>query len=137
MKTNLYINGKDALITFGVTLADGGIGVLLTPPPSKDIITNESRLLDGKEIVNIPYRLSDRDISLPLNVYANDYEHFNQRINSLIEELTKGKAIIHTTYMPDVKYRLIYLSCTSLSQLRGQIGKIVVKFNEPNPTDRA
>lgn len=137
MRTNLYINGKDALTTFGVTLSDGGMSVLMTPAQSKELIENESRMLNGKEIVDIPNLISDRDISLPLNVYASDYTQFYSRIQALIEELLKGKATFNTTYMPAVKYRLTYISCTSLSQLRGEIGKIILKLNEPDPTDRS
>lgn len=136
MKTTIHINGIDPYTKWGVTMADGGLNALMLPPQSKDRISNESRLLNGKQVLNTSTLKSDRDVSLTFNVYAADHADFFNKINSFIDELLKGTAEFTTDYLPNTIFRLNYISSSQLTQLRGEMGKIIVKFNEPDPTNR-
>ena len=49
MKGELFINGKDAYLEWGIGLENGALLTLMTPPPNKDLIENKSRLEHGKE----------------------------------------------------------------------------------------
>lgn len=137
MSTNtLFINDKDAFTTWGAILGDNSVNALITPAPAKPFVSNTSRLIDGIRIVNGPVRIDKRDLTLTIHISATGYEQFTDRLNGLIKELCKGIARIRTKYQPGVTYRLIYRSCTQLNQIRGQLGKVIIKFTEPNPADR-
>lgn len=137
MNGNFTINGKDAYATWGMRLADGAMNVLLQPAEAKDLITNESRILSGKQVVNRTNVLKDRSFALPINVYASGYKQFYERIEAFVNELLSGTATMTVSYLPGVKYKVNYISFNPLSQLRGELGKIIVKLNEPNPADRS
>lgn len=142
MKGNLKINGKDARVTWGVSLADGSVSALLAPAPVKQMITNTSRLRNGKTVIrsSSDYRslkkLADRDVSLIFNFRSKDYSDLIAKLNSLIEELLSGETVLETSYLPEMAFHLDYISCTQFSQLRGQLSKFIMKFNEPDPTNR-
>ena len=143
MKSNLTINGKNALTTWGVTLADGSVTALMTPGSSKPLVTNVSRLQNGKRVIrkdskaNSLKRVSDRDVLLIFNMYASDYEDLEKKQNGLIAELMKGETEIRIPQLPSTYFRMDYQSCTEFSQLRGRMAKYIFKFNEPDPTDRS
>ena len=48
--TQIYINGKDAQSTWGIVTDTSTLAALLTPPPQKELITNESRLTNGMRV---------------------------------------------------------------------------------------
>ncbi len=142
MKGDLIINGKDAWDTWKVSLADGSVSALLTPPSSKALPSNTSRLRNGKTIIrsNVSHtslkRLSDRDVSLIFNLHVSGYSELNANLDSLIEELMNGETILETSYLPSIAFHLDYVNCTQFSQIRGQLAKFIFRFNEPDPTNR-
>ena len=44
----LYINGKDAYLTWGIFLDETALSTLMTPAPNKEFISNKYRSKDGK-----------------------------------------------------------------------------------------
>ena len=44
MKEELYINGKDAYTTWGISMDNNALSELMTPSSNKTFIENESRL---------------------------------------------------------------------------------------------
>lgn len=142
MAQTLRINGHDAHAEWGAYLLDGGVSALMAPAGAKSLVTNESRLEDGKRTVatdksgNSLMRLSARDVTLPLAIRADGYGDLLRKQQGLIGELMKGKAEVETGELPGVTFRLDYVSCTQYSQLRGGLAKFSIKFNEPNPNDR-
>ena len=136
MTGDLFINNKDAYTEWGVGLENGGLSNLMTPPPSKAYIENSSRLLDGKQILPAPIKLKDRDVSLTFHLVASGYEDFTLRLESFMSELRSGTIELRTKYQPGIIYRLYYQSSTQFSQIRGCLGKFIIKFNEPDPSHR-
>lgn len=137
MKDELYINGKDAYITWGISMGDTSLSELLTPVSNKELIENESRLAHGKQVLVTNLRFDARNLTLTINLTASDEQQFFQRYNGFCKELATGKLVIKTMYQPDIVYKTIYQSCSQFSQFMRGIGKFTLKLYEPNPNDRA
>lgn len=137
MGGNFRINGKDAFITFGAFLGANSLDFLLTPPPAKKRISNESRLLSGKQIIDGKNVLNSRDVTLVFYFKGENYTDIQNKINSFINELLEGVSIITLNELPSIKYKLDYDSASSFKQCKGRLAKISIKFNEPNPNNRS
>lgn len=136
MKEELYINGKDAYTTWGMSMDETALSELMTPPANKAFVENESRNQHGKRIVIADPKLSERNLTLQVNLTASDEQQFMGRYSSFCEELATGSLEIKTKYQPGVVYKTIYQSCSQFSQFMRGIGKFVLKLSEPNPNDR-
>ena len=53
MERNAFINGRNIWSTWGAELMDGALEAILTPPPVKDYIENDSRLEHGLSLIHI------------------------------------------------------------------------------------
>jgi hypothetical protein len=152
MTGKLFINGIDAWNTWSVLLEDGSIDTLLSPPSAKPHIENKSRSIDGKQVLFKNPRVEDRDITLVFCVsrkYANgaveqgDITGFQSKLSGFMAAICAGKTennILSLTeigvFETNLIYKLVYISATNLQSLNNSIGKIAIRFNEPNPTDR-
>lgn len=134
MKGQLYINNKDAWITWGVSLESGSKAKLLTPAANKDNVTNNVRSQHGKQVLRNNPRKSDRDLILIFCIGGENEDQFLVRYHSFIDELDSGLVELKLLSIKTV-YRLDTLSYQELSYYDG-IGKIAVRFNESNPSDR-
>ena len=130
----LFINGKDAYNTWGISMDDTALSALMTPAPSKAFIENKSRLEHGKRVITSSPKKDERSLTLQINLTAATKEEFFARYESFCEELSTGVLEIKTKYQPTVIYRTIYSSCQQFSQFMQGIGKFVLKLNEPNPS---
>lgn len=137
MTGELYINGKDAYTTWGISMDDTALSTLMTPAPNKEFIENKSRLQDGKQVVSVNPKADERSLTLQINLTAKDEAQFFARYVLFCKELETGVLNIRTKYQPDITYKTIYLSCSQFSQFMRGIGKFSLKLNEPNPKDRA
>lgn len=137
MKKELYINGKDAYTTWGITMDNTALSELMTPPSNKAFIENESRLEHGKRVVPANPRIDARNLTLQINLTATDEAQFFERYKNFCEELATGVLEIETKYQPGVVYKTVYQSCSQFSQFMRGIGKFTLKLVEPNPNDRA
>ena len=136
MKGELYINGKDAYDTWGISMTDTSLSSLMTPAPNKEYIENSSRLEHGKRVITDNAKVDERSLSLEIHLIAPTRDLFFERYLSFCEELKKGALEIKTSYQVDVVYRMIYKSCSQFSQFMQGIGKFTLKLEEPNPEDR-
>lgn len=137
LKGQLYINGKDAYLTWGIFLDETALSALMTPAPNKEFISNKYRSKDGKSVIKHNPRLDEREITLPFNMTAKDSDTFMMNYARFCEEvLAKGELVICTRFQPNVWYRCIYLSCTQFSQFIQEMAKFSLKLNEPDPSDR-
>lgn len=136
MTGELFINGKDAYTTWGISMDETSLSALMTPPPSKTFIENKSRLEHGKRIIRTNPKVDERDLTLQINLTAKNEEQFFARYLSFCVELETGSLNIRTKYHPDILYRTTYVSCQQFSEFMRGIGKFVLKLNEPNPKDR-
>ena len=137
LKGQLYINGKDAYLTWGIFLDETALSTLMTPAPNKEFISNKYRSKDGKSVIKHNPRLDEREITLAFNMTAKDSDTFMTNYARFCEEvLAKGGLVIRTRFQPNVWYRCIYLSCTQFSQFIREMAKFSLKLNEPDPSDR-
>lgn len=87
----LYINGKDAYLTWGIFLDETALSTLMTPAPNKEFISNKYRSKDGKSVIKHNPRLDEREITLPFNMTAKDSDTFMTNYARFCEEvLAKG-----------------------------------------------
>ena len=136
-KGQLYINGEDAYLTWGIFLDETALSTLMTPAPNKEFMSNKYRSKDGKTVIKHNPRLDEREITLPFNMTAKDSDTFMTNYARFCEDvLAKGKLVIRTQFQPNVWYRCIYLSCTQFSQFIQEMAKFSLKLNEPDPSDR-
>lgn len=138
MKGELFINGKDAYIEWGISMDTSALSALMTPAPNKDLPENKSRLEHGKRIIieSSLVKKDERNLNLTINLTAKNEDDFFLKYNSFCEELATGKLNINTKYQPNVMYRTIYRSCTQFTQFMRGIAHFSLKLDEPNPTDR-
>ena len=137
LKGQLYINGKDAYLSWAIFLAETALSALMTPAPNKEFISNKYRSKDGKSVIKHNPRLDEREITLAFNMTAKDSDTFLTNYAKFCDEvLAKGELVIHTRFQPNVWYRCIYLSCTQFSQFAQEMAKFSLKLNEPDPSDR-
>lgn len=139
----LYINGNDAYTIWGVSLEDGAIAALMTPPSMKESIVNESRLEHGKRRVNLLVRMDERELTLPMHIVANSATEWYTKYSAFVAYLTSAEILeIVTSFQSGVAYKCIYQSCTQYSQFydpgdnRSGMAKFALKLIEPNPNDR-
>ena len=132
----LFINGKDAYTTWGISMDDTSLSALMTPAPNKDLVENKSRLEHGKRVITDNPKKDERNLTLQINLTAPDKDTFFRRYDSFCDEQETGVLEIKTKYQPTVVYKTIYQSCQQFSQFMQGIGKFVLKLNEPNPKNR-
>lgn len=136
MKEELFINGKDAYVEWGISMDNTSLSALMTPAPNKAFIESESRLEHGKRVVIANPRVDVRNLTLQINLTASSEEQFFARYSSFCEELATGVLEIKTKYQPAVVYKTIYQSCSQFSQFMRGIGKFSLKLNESDPSNR-
>lgn len=136
MTGELFINGKDAYIEWGISMDDTALSTLMTPAPKKEFVENKSRLEHGKRVVAANPKIDERSLTFQVHLTASNPVQFFSRYQSFCEELATGVLDIKTKYQPNVIYRTTYQSCSQFSQFMQGIGKFVLKLNEPNPANR-
>ena len=134
MTGELYINGIDGA-TIGVAMGDGFLAAIDLPAPTKDFIENSSRLEHGKRVVTENIMIDERDVSLTFVIRGNTLSDYRSNLKSFTDELYKGLVDISLPSIADEVYHFIYKSSTSINRAM-QSCSLVVKFNEPNPTNR-
>lgn len=132
----LFINGKDAYTTWGISMDETSLSALMTPAPNKALIENKSRLEHGKRVIASNPKKDERNLILQINITAPDKDTFFARYDSFCNELDSGVLDIKTKYQPATVYRTVYQSCQQFSQFMQGIGKFILKLNEPNPKNR-
>lgn len=139
MTGKLIINGVDAWTQYGVFLEDGSYDKLLSGVSMKPYTENKSRAIDGKSVRVKNPRVEDRDVNVVFCFSNRGSSTFLNRLDSFITSLQNGgENGITTIYVSEINrtFRFVYLSNLNLNQTGLSIGKIVVRFNEPNPKNR-
>lgn len=135
-KGELFLNGKDAYLEYGLSMESSGLSTLMTPPPNKEYIENKSRQEHGKRVVVVNPKVDERDLSLQVHMTAKTKEAFLSNYSKLCSLFSEGKIEIKTSYEPDKVYRTNYVSCSQFAEYRMGMAKFTLRLNEPNPYDR-
>lgn len=134
--SELIINGRDALVEFGVRMGDGFIDAIDEPVPIKDFIENKSRLQNGKQVIHSNPKVDERDITLVFNLEGTTQDDYALKKNKFKAELQKGLVVISVPAIGET-YRLTYRKSVVFSVNTDRtFSKISIKFNEPNPNLR-
>ena len=134
----LYINGKDAWTTWGVSMGDGFLDALDAPLSMKDYIENESRLENGKHVDTTNAKISSREITLQFTITGNDENDYRTKKKSFQTELQSGKFTVKVPILGNEVFKFVYTG-KSISyglSLSRRFGRFSTKVSEPDPTDR-
>lgn len=151
MTNQLFINGHDAFTQWGVTMGEGFLEALDTPPALKEFQKNSSRAASGAQylIDDVPV-YDERELTLEFHIRGNSYEDFLTKKQAFFSELQNINVALK---VPDLKARLynsghyIFLPITfnliytgkgisyNLSRSR-KCCKFAAKFIEPDPSQR-
>nr|DAD67164.1 MAG TPA: tail protein [Siphoviridae sp. ctazQ13] len=134
---DLLINGKDALIEWGVRMGDNFLDVLYGYYPMKDYTTNNDRTQDGVQYVGIP-KVNERNITLNFTMEGNSASDFTAKNKAFVEVMRGGDVVIQVPEDSPAVYHLKYTgkSCTFARNVERTFAKIGLAFIEPNPTNR-
>ena len=136
MTGDLFINGKDAWVTWGVNMGEDFLEALLTPSPMKAYIENKSRLENGKQVDTTNAKVDERDVQVTITLEGSTQTEYLSRYESFVTELYKGPILMKVPTLRKI-YKLTYDSSpTKMGNYGLCFGKFTLKFNEPNPTDR-
>lgn len=115
MERNAFINGRNIWSTWGAELMDGALEAILTPPPVKDYIENDSRLEHGIQITSSPEicKMDSRELTLPFFITGNSQSDYLDKYSSFVSELVKGKIALKIPALGKI-YNLYYLLAASM-----------------------
>ncbi len=130
----LFINDKDAFVTWGVFLEDRSEEKLLKPANNKEYASNKARSQPGKQVFISNPQPEDRDVLLVLCFSAVSREDFLTKYRACLNELNSGLIKFRVPSLGE-EYKF---TCDGFQELSyyERIGKLSVRFNEPNPKDR-
>lgn len=136
MLGDLYINSQDAWGQWGVAMGDGFIENLLLPAGTKDFIENESRLENGKRVIYNNPKVASREVTLTFNIHGDTTTEYLANYKAFVAILQAGKVTVRVPAI-SMTFTLIYKKSTSFALGRSRrSSRLVVKFEEPDPTDR-
>ena len=122
---------------FGISLSDGAISTLLSPPAAKERVSNESRLENGERIdIDTPTYFQSRDLTLEMHLIASSFEDYIAKWRSFLSAITatgEGIKLSFRIYEQTLVFDLQYVSCTQFAVYNGTLGKFAVRFTERVP----
>lgn len=131
----------------GVTIGRGSVDALHAPVQRKDYITNENASINGVQYLTdkdyMP-KFASRDVSIVVYLEATSKESYWTAYDRLCNLLNAGVVTLTEAVYKDgvddtdtyVVYRLIFKSCTQFSEYNGRMAKLLLRFTEPDPTNR-
>lgn len=135
MTPELTINGTDALREWGARLIGESLQNLMKPLDIKERVSSTSRLEDGDRYIVETPKIKAREVQVEFSVEGRTREEFIARFDKFCNTLQEGVVTLSTRYQQNVRYRLLFTSCTSF-YTRRTLCKMAVKFIEPNPRNR-
>lgn len=138
MTGDLFINGMDAWVMWGVSMGDGFLDAIDGFNEMKDYIENESRLEHGKRVITDNAKVASREITLQFTIEGSSKSDYRAKKKAFQTELEKGMVTIKIPLLGSEVYKLVYLG-KSISyglSLDRCFGKVSSRFEEPNPMDR-
>ena len=136
--SDLIINGKDALLTWGVRMGEGFLDAIDEFPTMKPYIENESRLENGKRVSVANAKVAARQINLPFTLEGVSESDYRIKKKAFEAELIGGVTRVSVPSLGGEVFNLIYLGkgATYAMNRDRTFSRISLKFEEPNPSDR-
>ena len=137
MRGAFSINGYDTYSTWGIILAEGSVDALLSIPPAKEYIVNESRLEDGVRVLaGRVGKDADREVTLEVHMIASSATDSREKYASFVQFIKENRTLDITTENTDGVFHFLYRSCNTFSDWNGRVSHIALRLWEPNPADR-
>lgn len=136
---DLLINGQDALATYGMRMGDKFLSALDAPAPMKEYVENSSRLESGKKVLTEYAKVDSRQVTLEFTFLGSSPQDMLAKKKAFLEVLYGGALEIKVPPYGSDTFRLVYKSCSppyDISRNR-RFCRMSLKFEEPDPTDRA
>lgn len=145
MKNQAFIKLVDApdstyvdLDIYGITLIRGWREELLTPPPVKSFITNDSRLENGVSIVaSAKYAKKDkRDVSLTFFLEGKTEADYLDKYEQFLDKIAyNGEFCLKVPCLKRV-FRFVYSQCSKYGDYGLKKSNFTLKLTENNPDNR-
>lgn len=136
---DLLINGSDAYAK-GIAMGDDFLGNILSPSLLKSFVENDDPTKNGKEVIypQTP-KLASRDLTLTFTIFGNTTTEHLTNYKNFIALLQKGEISLSIPALGTEVYHLTYVGDSGSYMIEADrlASRLTVKFNEPNPADRA
>ena len=133
------INGSDAY-AIGIAMGDDFLGNILSPSSLKSFVENDDPTKNGKEVIypQTP-KLASRDLTLTFTIFGNTTTEHLTNYKNFIALLQKGEISLSIPALGTEVYHLTYVGDSGSYMIEADrlASRLTVKFNEPNPADRA
>lgn len=136
---DLLINGSDAYAK-GIAMGDDFLENILSPSSLKSFVENDDPTKNGKEVIypQTP-KLASRDLTLTFTIFGNTTTEHLTNYKNFIALLQKGEISLSIPALGTEVYHLTYVGDSGSYMIEADrlASRLTVKFNEPNPADRA
>lgn len=117
----------------GVMMGDGFLNALHQPLERKECIYNESRLKNGKTLVDMPNRFKARSLVLTFVVFGETKADFETNKAHLLDLVDSDKIELSTSHDESEVHELIYTGKNVSYADNGLSCLLTLGFNEPKP----
>lgn len=134
----LFINGKDAYMEWGVNMGDKFLDALGEKAGKKEYITNDNKLKDGIEYCDAVPKTNERQLTLTFTITGSSSSDFTAKKDAFFDELDKGDISIKVPDDSAKVYHLKFKDSTGSYALNTKrtFCKVGIKFVELNPRNR-
>lgn len=136
---DLLINGSDAYAK-GIAMGNDFLGNILSPSSLKSFVENDDPTKNGKEVIypQTP-KLASRDLTLTFTIFGNTATEHLTNYKNFIALLQKGEISLSIPALGTEVYHLTYVGDSGSYMIEADrlASRLTVRFNEPNPADRA
>ena len=133
------INGSDAYAK-GIAMGNDFLGNILSPSSLKSFVENDDPTKNGKEVIypQTP-KLASRDLTLTFTIFGNTATEHLTNYKNFIALLQKGEISLSIPALGTEVYHLTYVGDSGSYMIEADrlASRLTVRFNEPNPADRA
>ena len=134
IQNQMTINNVDISV-YGATLIKGGYEAFLTPPERKELITNESRLSHGTQVLNEPVKYQQRDLQLQFFIEGSTEAAYLANYTAFLGAITNGVIVVGVPVL-NTLFRLVYLRCSKYGNYGKKKGKFAIAFREYDVSQR-
>ena len=128
MTEQLYINEKDAWLTWGAFLVSDSLDNLMLPASPKAYTENNFRSQDGKQVFIVNTKKEARNVQVEFCILAASHEEFLVAYKNFVDELSDGMVRFRIPSI-NMEFKLTVSSYLSLGYY-GKFGKLSISFNE-------
>lgn len=134
-----YTAEVDAYTAYGIRMGDEFLNTLLQPSSMKELLTNDSRLENGKRVNISSSKIDGRSLTLGFVITNGNGKPMLENLRSFYNLLYGVRLRMRVPKLEeDVYYHLIYTgkSISYGMSIDRTTSKLSVKFDEPDPTKR-